>query len=74
MMGSQPATFEIAYDDLCQVRIGRSSSERIDGHPSLVLAPCTGDTLLIASVAQPGVIAEIAERLAAPSRQAPSAA
>ena len=40
-------------------------TERIDGRPSLMLEPRTGDTLAIASVAQSGVIAEIAERLAA---------
>jgi hypothetical protein len=65
MAGSQPATFEIAYDELFEIRIGRAASERIDGRPSLVLALLTGDTLSIASVAQPGVIAEMAERLTA---------
>ncbi len=65
MTGSEPTTREIAYDYLSEIRIGRSAEERIDGHPSLVLAPRTGDTLSIASVAQSGVVAEIAERLAA---------
>jgi hypothetical protein len=65
MSGSEPASREIAYDYLSEIRIGRSPSERIDGRPSLLLEPRTGDTLAIASVAQSGVIAEIAERLAA---------
>ena len=65
MMGSEPATREIAYDNLAEIRIGRSAEERIDGRASLVLAPRTGDTVSIASVAQAGVVAEIAERLAA---------
>ena len=65
MTGSEPTTREIAYDYLSEIRIGRSAEERIDGRPSLVLAPRTGDTLSIASVAQAGVVAEIAERLAA---------
>jgi hypothetical protein len=64
MTGSQPATCEIAYDHLSEIRIGRSTSDRIDGRPSLVLAPRGGDTVSIASVAQPGIVAEIAERLA----------
>jgi hypothetical protein len=64
MTGSQPAACEIAYDHLSEIRIGRSASERIDGRPSLVLAPLVGDTVSIASVAQPGIVAEIAERLA----------
>jgi hypothetical protein len=65
MTGSEPTTREIPYDYLSEIRIGRSPEERIDGRPSLVLAPRTGDTLSIASVAQAGVVAEIAERLAA---------
>ena len=65
MMGSEPATREIAYDHLAEIRIGRSAEERIDGRSSLLLAPFTGETVAIASVAQAGVIAEIAERLAA---------
>jgi hypothetical protein len=65
MTGSEPTTREIAYDYLTEIRIGRSAEERIDGHPSLVLEPRTGETLAIASVAQSGVVAELAERLAA---------
>lgn len=65
MTGSEPIIREIAYDYLAEIRIGRSPDERIDGRPSLVLEPRTGDTVSIASVAQTGVIAEIAERLAA---------
>jgi hypothetical protein len=65
MTCSEATTREIAYDHLSEIRIGRSSAERIDGRPSLVLAPLTGDRISIASVAQSGVVAEIAERLAA---------
>ena len=65
MAGSRPATREIAYDHLSAIRIGRSALERIDGRPSLVLTPSAGhDVVSIASVAQPGIVAEIAERLA----------
>lgn len=65
MSGSEPVRREIAYDFLSEIRIGRSPEERIDGRPSLMLEPRTGTALAIASVAQSGVIAEIAERLAA---------
>jgi hypothetical protein len=65
MAGSDPVSREMAYDNLSEIRIGRSAEDRIDGHPTLVLAPRVGDTLSIASVAQAGVIAEIADRLAA---------
>jgi hypothetical protein len=65
MTGSEPTTREIPYDYLSEIRIGRAPEERIDGRPSLVLAPRTGESLSIASVAQAGVLAEIAERLTA---------
>jgi hypothetical protein len=65
MVGSVPTTRQIPYDLLSEIRIGRSPGDRIDGRPTLVLAPRTGDPYAIASVAQAGVIAEIAERLAA---------
>jgi hypothetical protein len=65
MTGSVPTMREIPYDDLSEIRIGRSPGERIDGRPSLVLEPRTGDTLSIASVAQAGILAEIADRLTA---------
>jgi hypothetical protein len=65
MAGARPAVREIAYDRLSEIRIGRSALDRIDGHPSLVLTPHAGDEVVsIASVAQPGIVAEIAERLA----------
>jgi hypothetical protein len=65
MTGSEPTTREIPYGNLAEIRIGRTPEERIDGRPSLLLAPRTGDTLSIASVAQAGALAEIAERLTA---------
>jgi hypothetical protein len=64
MSGSEPATREIAYETLSEIRIGRNGRDRLDGRPTLVLEPRTGDPVTIASVAQAGVIAEIAERLA----------
>jgi hypothetical protein len=64
MVGSVPTRREIAYDLLSEIRIGRSAEDRIDGRPTLVLAPRSGEPFAIASVAQAGVIAEIAERLA----------
>lgn len=65
MAGSIPTTREIAYDLLSEIRIGRSAQDRIDGRLTLVLAPRSGEPVAIASVAQAGVISEIAERLAA---------
>jgi hypothetical protein len=62
---SRPTSREIAYENLSGVRIGRSEADRIDGRPSLVLERRSGQPITIASVAQSGVVAEIAERLAA---------
>jgi hypothetical protein len=59
-----PASREIAYGDLALVRVGRAPTDRISGRPSLVLELHGGDSLAIASVSQPGVVGELAERIA----------
>lgn len=63
--GSLPVEYEVAYDDLASVHVGREPTERIDGRPSLVIEPRGAAPLLIASVSEPGVVGELAERLAA---------
>jgi hypothetical protein len=65
MSESRPMIREVAYENLTNVRIGRSIADRVDGRPSVVLERRSGQTITIASVAQSGVVAEIAERLAA---------
>jgi hypothetical protein len=62
--GDEPTTREIAYESLSEIRIGRNGHDRLDGRTSLVLEPRVGEPVTIASVAQTGVISEIAERLA----------
>jgi hypothetical protein len=64
MAGDEPVSREIAYDLLSEIKIGRAPADRVDGRTSLVLEPRLGPTVSIASVAQVGVVAEIAERLA----------
>ena len=59
------SSYEIAYEDLVAVRVGRTTSERVDGRPSVVLVRVHGDPVTIATVAQPSLVGEIAERLAA---------
>jgi hypothetical protein len=61
---SRPSACDIPYQSLAAVRVGRSSDDRLDGRPSLVLERRAGPSISIASVAQPGVVAELAERLA----------
>ncbi len=62
---SRPVIREVPYENLAVVRVGRSSSDRLDGHPSLLLERRSGQSIAIASVAQAGVVAELAEKLAA---------
>jgi hypothetical protein len=64
MAGPDAVTREIAYDLLSEIHVGRTPAERVDGRTALVLEPRIGAPISIASVAQAGVIAEIAERLA----------
>ena len=55
----------LAYRDLATVRINRDLADRLDGRPTLLLERSNGDTIRIASLAQAGIVSEIAERLAA---------
>ncbi len=58
-------TCEIAYGGVSGVHVGRRPEERIDGRPSIVLERFGGPPVTIATVAQPSLVGEIAERLAA---------
>lgn len=59
---------EIAYEDLAGVHVGRLAAERINGRPSLVLERSVGPALSIVSLSEPGLIGELANRLAALQR------
>jgi hypothetical protein len=65
MAGSLSADREVRYEDLDRVHVGRAPEERVQGRPSLVLERRSGGTIAIASVAEPGVIGELADRLGA---------
>jgi hypothetical protein len=56
---------EIPYEGVSGIRVGRSADERIGGRPSVVLERRTGTPVTIATVAQPSLVGEIVERLAA---------
>ena len=64
LSGTDPVSREIAYDGLAGVHVGRSPAERLNGHSTLVLEPASGASISLAAVAQPGVVGELAERLA----------
>lgn len=64
LVESRPLVREMPYETLTSVRVGRMSSDRLDGRPSLMLEQRSGGPISIASVAESGAVAELAERLA----------
>jgi hypothetical protein len=64
-LDGRDSTEEIPYEAVVAIRVGRSASDRINGGPSVVVERNLGDPITIATVAQPSVVGEIAERLAA---------
>jgi hypothetical protein len=56
---------EVPYEDVAAIRIGRSRADRINGGPAVVIERRRGERVIISTVAQPSLIGEIAERLAA---------
>ena len=54
-----------SYEAVTSIRVGRSASDRINGGASVVVERRLGDPITIATVAQPSLVGEIAERLAA---------
>jgi hypothetical protein len=64
LLGTVPITREVPYAELASVRVGRASADRLGGQPTLLLEQRTGVAISLAAVAQPGAVAELAERLA----------
>lgn len=56
-------TLELPYAELTAVHVGRRPEERLDGRPTLVLERQGADPVRLSSVAQPGIVSELAERL-----------
>jgi hypothetical protein len=54
----------IRYADVERYRLAHSSGERLQGRPTLIVELVDESAVKIASVAQPGIIGEVAERLA----------
>ncbi|HEX7256220.1 MAG TPA: hypothetical protein VF236_09865 [Gaiellaceae bacterium] len=52
------------YGDLAGFRLARSNGDRLQGRPTLILELVGEGPIKIASVAQPGIVGEVAERLA----------
>jgi hypothetical protein len=60
--GSGPVTVLVPYDQLVELRLA-PSGQRLDGRPTLVLDRGRGGALSVASIAAPGSLSEIADRL-----------
>jgi hypothetical protein len=61
--GELPGRRSVPYDDVRSFRLARGSGERLGGRPTLILELAGGESLSIASVAQPGIVTELANRL-----------
>jgi hypothetical protein len=53
----------VPYQDLKAFRLSRATGDRLQGRPTLLLDLADGTELKVASVAQPGIVAELADRL-----------
>lgn len=62
--GQGPSVTEVPFDDVSRVRVARRPADRLGGRPTLVLERHGTAPIRIASVAQTGIVAELAERLA----------
>jgi len=62
--GNGPISMEIGYDEISTIRVARSSADCLYNRPTLVLERRADAPIRIASVAQTGIISELAERLA----------
>jgi hypothetical protein len=65
LSGSEPVTREVDYDGIGSVRVGRDAADRLDRRPTVVIERRAGAPFTIATVDQPGLVGELAERLAA---------
>ena len=63
--GSSGVKRAFPYQQIAGFRIARGSDDRLQGRPTLMIDLTSGGALRIASVAQAGIVAELAERLGA---------
>ncbi len=54
----------VPLESLRAIRVGRAPGDRLDGRCTLVLEPLNGAVIRVASVAQPGIVSELAQRIA----------
>lgn len=62
--GDGAGSRELPYGDVSRFRLARPGGERLQGRPTLLLELRGGELLKIAGVSQPGIVAELSDRLA----------
>jgi hypothetical protein len=62
--GDGAASKDLPYTDMSRFRLARSAEERLQARPTLLLELRGGELLKIAAVSQPGIVAELSDRLA----------
>jgi hypothetical protein len=62
--GTEPVDHEVLYRDVAGYRMARGTGERLNGRPTLILELSSGGSIRLASVAQYGIVSELASRLA----------
>ena len=58
-----PVRVQLAYGEVETFRLAHANGERLRSRPTLALELAGGETLRIASLAQPGILSEVADRL-----------
>jgi hypothetical protein len=61
--GSSSVSETIPYEDVTDVRIARSTDDRISDRQTLVLERRSGAPIRVAGIVHPGIVSELAERL-----------
>jgi hypothetical protein len=57
-------SWEVPFEDIASLRVGRGSDDRLVGRPALVVERRNGRALRIATMAEVGALAELVERIA----------
>src|SRR6185312_4246539 len=60
---SQPVSRAIPFKGLTAIRVGHAPGDRLADQPSLVLEQRDGPTVRVTSVAQPGIVSELAREM-----------
>jgi len=60
---SRPVVRTIPFSTLTAIRVGHAPEDRVADQPSLVLERCDGPTVRVTSVAQPGIVSELARHV-----------